>query len=84
MLLALYLLRGSKSIDPASLTLLLHHPVIIIILLLGIVILSYILCVIGVKNENGEICYVIGVLKSIRKKLGKMDGDTIHVVIAER
>ena len=23
----------------------------------------------GVKNENGEICYVIGVLKSIRKQL---------------
>lgn len=38
----------------------------------------------GVKNENGEICYVIGVLKSIRKQLGKKDGDTIHVVITER
>lgn len=52
MLLALYLLRGSKSIDPASLTLLLHHPVIIIILLLGIVILSYILCVIGYARKR--------------------------------
>ena len=38
----------------------------------------------GVKDENGEICYVIGVLKSIRKQLGKKDGDTIHVVITER
>ena len=38
----------------------------------------------GVKNENGEICYVIGVLKSIRKQLGKKDGDSIHVVIMER
>ena len=38
----------------------------------------------GVKNENGEICYVIGVLKSIRKQLGKKDGDSIHVVITER
>ena len=38
----------------------------------------------GVKNENGEICYVIGVLKSIRKRLGKKDGDSIHVVITER
>ena len=38
----------------------------------------------GVKNEDGEICYVIGVLKSIRKQLGKKDGDSIHVVIAER
>ena len=38
----------------------------------------------GVKDENGEICYVIGVLKSIRKQLGKKDGDAIHVVITER
>ena len=38
----------------------------------------------GVKNEDGEICYVIGVLKSIRKQLGKKDGDLIHVVITER
>ena len=52
MLLALYLLRGSKSIDPASLTSLLHHPVIIIILLLGIVALSYILCVIGYARKR--------------------------------
>ena len=28
----------------------------------------------GVKDEKGEICYVIGVLKSIRKQLGKKDG----------
>lgn len=38
----------------------------------------------GVKDEKGEICYVIGVLKSIRKQLGKKDGDTIHVVITAR
>ena len=38
----------------------------------------------GVKNEDGEICYVIGVLKAIRMKLGKKNGDTIHVVISER
>ena len=38
----------------------------------------------GAKDENGEICYVIGVLKAIRKKLGKKDGDTIHVTISER
>ncbi len=35
----------------------------------------------GVKNDDGTICYIIGVLKSIRKKLNKHDGDTIHVVI---
>lgn len=35
----------------------------------------------GLKNEDGSICYIIGVLKSIRKQLNKLDGDTIHVVI---
>ena len=38
----------------------------------------------GVRNEDGSICYIIGVLKSIRKQLGKSDGDTSHVVIKER
>ena len=35
----------------------------------------------GVKNPDGSVCYVIGVLKSIRKELGKKDSDMIHVVI---
>ena len=35
----------------------------------------------GLKNEDGSVCYIIGVLKAIRKKLGKSDGDTLHVVI---
>ncbi|MFC2663016.1 MAG: DUF1905 domain-containing protein [Eubacterium sp.] len=38
----------------------------------------------GVKDKNGDVCYVIGVLKSIRKKLGKVDGDMIDVRIRER
>ena len=38
----------------------------------------------GVRNEEGSVCYIIGVLKSIRKQLGKGDGDTIHVVIKEK
>ena len=38
----------------------------------------------GVKNEDGSVCYIIGVLKSIRAALGKGDGDMIHVVITER
>ena len=33
----------------------------------------------GVKNADGAVCYVIGVLKSIRLKIGKKDGDLIHV-----
>lgn len=35
----------------------------------------------GVKNDDETICYILGVLKAIRKKLDKHDGDTIHVVI---
>ena len=38
----------------------------------------------GLKNPDGSVCYVIGVLKAIRAALGKGDGDTIHVVITER
>ena len=38
----------------------------------------------GLKNPDGSVCYVIGVLKAIRTALGKGDGDTIHVVINER
>ena len=38
----------------------------------------------GLKDAHGDICYVIGVLKSIREQLGKKDGDTLHVVIEER
>ena len=35
----------------------------------------------GVKDKDGNICYIIGVLKSIRNRIGKSDGDSIHVVI---
>ena len=35
----------------------------------------------GLKNEDGSICYIIGVLREIRRKLDKHDGDTIHVYI---
>lgn len=38
----------------------------------------------GVKNEDGSICYILGMLKSIRTQLGKGDGDTVHIVIQER
>lgn len=37
----------------------------------------------GVKDSEGNVCYIIGVLKSIRRQLGKKDGDTIHVVVKE-
>lgn len=35
----------------------------------------------GVKNPDGSVCYVIGVLKSIRAHLGKSDGDSVRVII---
>lgn len=38
----------------------------------------------GVKDADGNVCYIIGVLKAIRTKLGKKDGDSIHVVVKER
>jgi len=38
----------------------------------------------GAKNDDGSICYVIGVLKEIRQKIGKQPGDHIQVTIRER
>lgn len=38
----------------------------------------------GLQNEDGSVCYILGVLKAIRQRLGKSDGDTIHVVIEIR
>jgi hypothetical protein len=38
----------------------------------------------GVSNEDGSVCYVIGILKDIRGKIGKQPGDTVRVTIKER
>ncbi len=38
----------------------------------------------GLKDENGNVCYIIGVLKKIREKLSKGPGDIIKVTIVER
>lgn len=38
----------------------------------------------GLKNEDGTVCYILGMLKAIRVRLGKGDGDIVHVVIRER
>ena len=38
----------------------------------------------GIPDAHGAACYLIGVLKSIRQKLGKRDGDSIHVIVRER
>jgi len=38
----------------------------------------------GVKNADGTVCYIIGIRKDIRAKIGKQPGDTIDVTINER
>ena len=38
----------------------------------------------GVKNDDGSVCYIIGILKNIRIKIGKQPGDTVRVTIKER
>lgn len=35
----------------------------------------------GVKNPDGSVCYIIGVLKKIRMQLSKGEGDMINVII---
>ena len=35
----------------------------------------------GVKNEDGSICYIIGVRKDIQKQMNKYVGDRIRVKI---
>ncbi len=37
----------------------------------------------GVRNEDGSVCYIIGVRKDIREKTGKQPGDTISVTIRQ-
>lgn len=38
----------------------------------------------GVKNADGTVCYIIGLRKDIRAKIGKQAGDTVKVIIKER
>ncbi|MEE8722331.1 MAG: DUF1905 domain-containing protein [Eggerthellaceae bacterium] len=38
----------------------------------------------GLKNDDGSICYIIGMLKSIREKIGKAPGDMVHLCVSER
>lgn len=38
----------------------------------------------GIKNGDGSICYIIGLRKDIRTKIGKQPGDTVQVTIKER
>ena len=38
----------------------------------------------GVKDGQGNACYILGILKSIRQALGKSVGDTVHVTVTKR
>ena len=38
----------------------------------------------GVKDAQGNICYIIGLRKEIRARIGKQAGDRVHVTITAR
>ncbi|HFH9838309.1 TPA: DUF1905 domain-containing protein [Streptococcus suis] len=38
----------------------------------------------GIKDKDGNICYIIGVQKAIRAAIGKQAGDKVLVTIQER
>ena len=37
----------------------------------------------GVKNDDGSVCYIIGIRKDIREQIGKQAGDMVSVTIKE-
>jgi len=38
----------------------------------------------GVKNPDGSVCYIIGIRKDIRERIGKQAGDVVRVTLKER
>ena len=38
----------------------------------------------GLKNADGSVCYLIGILKDIRAKIGKQPGDSVRVTIRKQ
>ena len=38
----------------------------------------------GLKNPDGSVCYILGIRKGIRAKIGKQPGDAVRVTIRER
>lgn len=38
----------------------------------------------GVKNADGSVCYIIGVRKDIRSRIGKQPGNRVLVTVRER
>ncbi len=37
----------------------------------------------GVKNEDGSICYILGIRKEIRSRIGKQPGERVRVTVRE-
>lgn len=35
----------------------------------------------GVKNPDGSVCYILGIRKDIRERIGKQAGDVVEVTI---
>ncbi|MHB8136323.1 MAG: DUF1905 domain-containing protein [Anaerolineaceae bacterium] len=38
----------------------------------------------GLKNPDGSVCYILGLRKNIRAKIGKQSGETVKVFIKVR
>ena len=38
----------------------------------------------GVRNTDGSVCYIIGVRKDIRSRIGKQPGDSVRVKVRVR
>ncbi|MDR0790976.1 MAG: DUF1905 domain-containing protein [Methanomassiliicoccaceae archaeon] len=38
----------------------------------------------GVRNDDGSVCYILGMPKEIRKRIGKTPGDTVSVTLRGR
>lgn len=38
----------------------------------------------GVKNPDGSVCYILGILKEIRAKIQKQPGDVVRVIVTVR
>jgi hypothetical protein len=38
----------------------------------------------GMKNPDGSICYIIGILRDIRATINKQPGDSVRVTLQER
>lgn len=38
----------------------------------------------GIKDEDGKVCYIIGIRKDIQKAIGKSIGDTVTITVTGR